>query len=641
MYDILSTTVMNRLQNYPVRFKQALLLVGAIACITLVSGKTRWSSLHIVPDADMFGSGEFTVGYEAYVSRDTARTTVFNSSFPIKFGLIEWVNLDLNYCGGMSVGLKARILGETKNVLPSLAIGVHNLFNHREKHYFYVDTVDDDLNAELYLALSKGIEPIKTRIHVGFQSIPSSKRDKITPFAAVEKYFGFGLYTTFEYYRRQREDNFSLFATWRTFNKHLEVTLGAVDLKQMFVDEDKKFAVSLTQSEPDAFIKPGVWIGIKYHGRFGLGKNKGFISSEDRLRKQDETIETLIKEVNDLKTRLTKTSSALDSTRHSLGILIDSTENDPKKLKNIIFAKLVALKTLYNSEPFEPDKVNLLIREIASYRGKATPCLEDFLVDKKIDRYVRSYSAAMLGIIGNKGSSDLLLDVLARTTDPDLKIEILIALGKMKETRAMFLMEQLANAPNDAVAITAQEVLLRLSSETGAEISPTLKMRKIEVDENKVLTPTKSVRPVDTVTEVKPEKVIEEKSTPLGDTVPITESSELPEPEPTADSLSADLDTTISEDTTATDESEENVTESSEEESAVEEAEDSKKEEKKKRKDKKRDKKLKKADEEEEPKKSRRDKKKDKKEDKKERGRNKDKSTKEERKKRQKDDKEW
>ena len=83
-------------------------------------------------------------------------------------------------------------------------------------------------------------------------------------------------------------------------------------------------------------------------------------------------------------------------------------------------------------EPFDPQKVKLVINEIVSFREKAAPSLEDLLIDRKTDRYIRTYSAAMLGEIGNSGSSDVLLDVLAITNDPDIKIEILIALGKIK-----------------------------------------------------------------------------------------------------------------------------------------------------------------------------------------------------------------
>ncbi len=465
--------------------------VLAICCIIFsVSGKTRWSSLHIVPDADLLTSGELLVGFDGYIAENINNNMLFRPTVPVRFGISEWINLDIAYSGGITLGLKGRILGETGKIMPSLAIGIHNLFNHKEVNYFYVDSADD-MASEFYLALSKSVEPIKTRFHLGIQSIPTNRKDRINPFFAIEKYFGLGLYSSFEFYRRQKEFNLSLFANWRFFKNHFEISVGAVELKSMFLEEDNKFSVSLVPYNSDIFIKPGIWIGLRFHGRFGLGSNKGFNSIEDRFKHQDESIETLVKEVDSLNNGLNDVKKDLKSVKSSLGLIIDSVENDPTRIKNIILEKLISLKTRYKSEPFDPDKVKMLIKEIMSFREKAAPCLAEFLMDNKVDRYVRIYSAFILGEIGSSAYSDVLLDVIARTTDPSIKIEILIALSKMKETRAMYLMEQLANSPNDAVAITAQEVLGILAKETGAEISPDLKMRKISVDEKAVLSDKK------------------------------------------------------------------------------------------------------------------------------------------------------
>jgi len=474
-----------------ITFKNLLVAVTLISLITIrsVTGKTRWSSLHIVPDADLFTSGEFTIGFDGFLAKDTSDKLIFKPTIPIEIGISEWVNLDLAYAGGMTLGIKCRILGETAKAMPSIAVGVHNLFNHSEVSWFSIDSTQaEDMTGEIYLAASKGVDAIKTRFHLGLQTIPASKKDEINPYFAVEKYFGVGLYSSLEFYRRQKEFHLSLFANWRVFKKHLEISFGAVDLRSMFFDEDNKFAVSLAPFDGSRFVKPGIWMGVKFHGSFGLGSNKGFMSVEDRMRVQDETIESLVEEIDSLNTRMKESFTVLEEVRDKMGLVLDSVVNDPARLENIIFDKLIALKSLYQEEPFDPQKVKLLKREIASFREKAIPSLEKLLLDQQNDRYIRMYSAAMLGEIGNTASSDVLLNVLAKTTDPDIKIEILIALGKMKETRAMYLLEQLANSPNDAIAITAQEVLLRLSEETGADITPGLKMRRIRIDEEKVLT---------------------------------------------------------------------------------------------------------------------------------------------------------
>lgn len=423
------------------------------------------------------------MGFNGYIAKDIDEKVLFSYNFPVRFGISEWINFDLAYTSGISLGIKGRIWGETGKIMPSIAVGVHNLFTHKEASYFSVDSAED-MSGEIYVACSKNADRIKTRFHFGVQSIPALKSDLFNPFFAVEKYFGIGLYTALEFYRRQKEYNIALFASWRIFKRRLQISAGAVDLKNMFLDKNNKFSISLTPPDSAAFIKPGIWVGVTYYARFGLGKNAGFMTAEDRFRKQDAIIDSLVKEVDSLGVWIKETKGAVANIQGALHSLVDSIENDPSKMKNIILGKLVGLKNLYQSEPFEPDKVKFSIREIASYRDDAVPCLEEFLLDQKTDRYVRMYSAMLLGIIGNTGSSDVLLDVLAQSHDPDIQIEVLIALGKMKETRAIYLMEQLANSPHDAVALAAQEVLRQLSKETGAVISSDLNLRNAKNTDN-------------------------------------------------------------------------------------------------------------------------------------------------------------
>lgn len=451
-----------------------------LAGIGEVHGVTRWSSLRLVPDADFLGTGEFLAGFDGYITKTFNEEILFRRSVPLRFGITEWVNVECGVCSGFTLGFKARILGESVRGMPSLAIGAHNILVHKETNYFAHDSLDDMAN-EVYLVLGKSIDAVRTRFHVGIQSIPTKESEKINPFFAVEKYFGLGFYTAFEAHRRNEELHFSLFGAWRTLGDRLELSVGAVELKSMFLNKNNEFEVSLAPVSATAFVKPGIWAGLRFHGKFGkLGKMKGFMSLEDRLKSQDEIMVRLAREVDSLKSRSRLSQSTLSSVQNSLQMLADSIRNDPNRLSNILLNKLLTLKSLYRAEPFEPEKARLLTREIAGFREKAVPVLQDFLGNNKMDRYVRVYSAMMLGEIGSRDASDFLLDVIAQTADPDIKVEILIALGRMKETRAMYLMEQLANDPNEVIAIAAQEVLVRLADETGARISPLARFRKID-----------------------------------------------------------------------------------------------------------------------------------------------------------------
>lgn len=501
-----------------------IILILILFSANFINAKTRWSSLHLIPDADLFGSGEFTLGIDGLIAMDTGGSVTFKPSIPIKMGISEWFNIEVGYSGGVNLGLKARLWGETGKIMPSISIGIHNTITNKEVGLFSVDsslsyemainniTTDTSYKnlypVEIFLAMGKTIDPIKMRLHFGVQSVPTSNYDKINLFAAVEKYFGYGLYASLEFFTRYNykkgeevlNPHLSAFVNWRFLKKHLELTVGVIDIGAIFFDEKGESNISLSPREELDFVNPGIWAGLKFHGRFGrMGKNSGFKSIEDRMRYQDEMLEKMAKQVDSLTIGLEGKSRELSVLKNSVDVFIDSVTHDPTKLSNIIFNKLITLKALYEAEPYEPRKVKQVVSEIRSYRDKAIVPLQRFLLDKETDRQVRIYSAQLLGEIGASSSVDILLDVLSTAEDPDIKIEILIALGKMKETRAMFLMEQLANSPNDAIAITAQEVLFRLSKETGASIRQGMDFRK----------------DFDTKKDSLPEPIIESKSEPI------------------------------------------------------------------------------------------------------------------------------
>lgn len=468
--------------------KRILVTLAVLLLCSVASAKTRWSSIHLIPDADLFESGEFTMGVDGLISQDTAGNTGFSPSIPFKFGITEWINLEVGYARGVNMGLKVRIWGETGRVFPSMAFGVNNIFTNRDAGLFDVDssTVFDLLidttvtpndtewvnryPAELFLAFGKTIDPIKTRFHFGLQSMPWNPSEVINPFAAIEKYFGRGFYASLVLNRRHEEFKLSLLLTLRFLKQHFELTAGAIDIGNMFFDDKGDFALSLAPPEDVTFIHPGVFAGLKFHGRFGRGKKSGLMSFEDRVTKQDETLMKMALAVDSLESQMNRKVVEFDKLQSRFDEFVDSVTYDPTKLSNIIFSKLVQLKTYYDAEPFDAEKVKLLIAEIKGYREKAIAPLQKFLYDPETERMIRVYSAFMLGEIGAKSAVDVLLDVLTTAADTDIKVEILIALGKMKETRAMFLMEQFANSPDDAVAITAQEVLQQLSRETGVSI---------------------------------------------------------------------------------------------------------------------------------------------------------------------------
>jgi len=100
------------------------------------------------------------------------------------------------------------------------------------------------------------------------------------------------------------------------------------------------------------------------------------------------------------------------------------------------------------------------------------PSLYDIIYDPVQESKIRSLAITALGEIGTQAAADVIIEVLGKSPNAEMTIECLIALGKMKETRAVYLMQQLSNDPNDDIAFTAAEVLQKLEKETGISVTP-------------------------------------------------------------------------------------------------------------------------------------------------------------------------
>jgi len=160
----------------------------------------------------------------------------------------------------------------------------------------------------------------------------------------------------------------------------------------------------------------------------------------------------------------------LDST---LAALTDSTLRSKEHYRLIAIDKLNALHIFYSQEPFEPDLVKKGYSDITGYKNEIVPALFTISLDIGLDKKIRKLAVSVLGRIGTDRALDALIDILAQSKEADIRIEALIGLGNNKETRALFLMKQLANDPDDALAFTAREVLKKLELLTGTRASDT------------------------------------------------------------------------------------------------------------------------------------------------------------------------
>lgn len=481
-------------------------LIVLIFFVTSSGALTRWSSLQMLPDADLLEGGKFLLSTQGYYFSDSVEKNVIKPMGMVTFGIIEWVNICAGYTGGANIGLKTRILGETRPWMPSLAIGVHNIFTHRDAYIF--DRLDDSLSSELYLVLGKSVEPVRMRFHLGVQSIPDNEQERVNAFAAIEKYFGMGLYVTIETFMREKKMHPSLFVSWRFWKRHLEIATGLVDITGMFFSKDEVPAGSPFYRSTDAhFVRPGIWVGLKFLGGLKFGNTSGIRGLEDEFRDQSTTIKDLKAEIDNLKELLRGSSARIEHMNRSLTAMTDSSLNDDARMRGIAIDRLAMLKTLYKAEPFDPVAVNKAMAELVAHRDRMLSALYEIALDPVQETKIKALAITAMGEIGTQAAADIIIEILGQAPNPEMTIECLIALGKLKETRAVYLMQQLTNDPNDDVAFTAAEVLQKLEKETGIAITPVpaASLVPASVPEKKIgsgetYEPRKSRRPKHTAT---------------------------------------------------------------------------------------------------------------------------------------------
>jgi hypothetical protein len=435
-------------------------LAFVLLIATNTSAKTRWSTFHNIPDADLLEGGTLLWNVNCYYLLDPVDgKSKVKPAGSLSLGIIEWVNISGGYAGGPTFGMKVRILGETKDWMPSVALGVRNIFSNEDNYYFGNDA--DSIVNEVYCALGKGIENLRLRMNFGVMSVPTDKNDKINFFLGAEKYFGNGLYLTLELFRRQKEFVPSLFVDWRFLKRKVELYCGVVDITGLASKEKNK----------GNFVQPGIQAGLRFYLNLRRGKSDGFTTLEDRLRDQNNTILTLQTDIDSLKSKLKMGTKRIDGLTESVRSLADEATSDEKQYRVIVLEKLVALKNLYEQEPFEPDQVKLASQGLTVHRDKIIPTLIEVALNKNEDTRIRTIATSTCGEIGSSAAADALIEILSQTYVPEIKIEALIALGKLKDIRAGFLIQQLSSDPNDAVAFTALEVLQKLEKETGIPLS--------------------------------------------------------------------------------------------------------------------------------------------------------------------------
>ncbi len=411
------------------------------------SAKIRWSSLQHIPSADLIPSGRFVADAHLFWTLDTFSFSRPSSVQRLEIGLSEWVNCEIGYAEGFSMGFKAGILRDSGKFIPAISIGARNLFSHRENYYYSVDNSDPE--NEFFIAIAKNVNPLVMRVHLGVLTVPASKKNRNDLFFGLERYFGGGFYMSFEGMMRSGQFAASLFTSWRTIKDRLEFNVGVIDLERAF------------SAGGASFLKPGIRTGMRVSLGKGLNTMDGLYGLEDRIDRQNDTLARLKRQLDTLRHEVRWNSEQISAQK--------GFPEEYMEQRKIVLDELTKLKNFYDQEPFDPKVIKSTVELMVGQRDLYAPHLRIMVTDPQIERGIRALAVTVLGEIGDQNAADVLLGLLGRTVDPAIRIEAMIALGKMKEVRAGYMLKELMNDPDSAVSFTASEILKKLENQTGAD----------------------------------------------------------------------------------------------------------------------------------------------------------------------------
>lgn len=418
----------------------------------------RWSTIQLVPDADLLEAGDFISTINAHFFDDVSEGKRLKPAIFFNAGIKNWINIEAGFAGSFTSGIKAKILDESKPYLPSFTVGVRNVFYHRECWYFARSS--DSLGSEIYFALGKSIEPIRLRFHTGLQSIPYSENDLINPFLGIEKYLGAGFYVTAEIYKRDKKPNASLFVVCKLLKNRLEMSAGLIDLYGMFTERDGLENSSFYRSNSSGFVRPGIWMGIR------LNTPVKAIKSIDGKETLEEKILAQEKEIDSLKVKLDSLQKILISSKTVASKNSSDTNQD---LESFVKRTIEHINALYNTEPFDPESIRAELALLEAKGEKILPFLYELALDTTKGNKICALAVATMGRINSDRAEELILKILKKDYNPELTIECLIALGKRETKKNISIIRSFTYHTNSDVAFTASEVLEKLEKESNKE----------------------------------------------------------------------------------------------------------------------------------------------------------------------------
>jgi hypothetical protein len=377
----------------------------------------------------------------------------------------EWFEGTLGYGDGMNFSMKGRILDEYTKAMPSLTIGVRNMFHNETLARSRIfPTNEYGVTGELFAALGKSSGFIETRFHAGVLSLPNSDRDKINGFASIEKYFGDDFHLTIEGFSLQNKFYVALTITVRFAKENnAEIYFSVLDFERMFITQNRDFGITLTPQSRQNWIKPGIVAGlsISFGGRQKwIDNHVPFRTIEDNFAHQDTLIKKLTFELAELKNEADSIgveNSFVKSQVDSIKIAIGLMDTLPMHYSEI-HSRIISYAAAYSADVFNPLEVRRIAEEIKNYGKDGIDVIAKIATETQ-DRSIKIRCITMLGELRAWSKVPMLLDMLQNTIDSRLKVEIIAAFGKINDRSVKASIEEYSNSADDNLRIAANEVL--------------------------------------------------------------------------------------------------------------------------------------------------------------------------------------
>src|SRR3989339_676223 len=394
--------------------------------VFVTGAKLRLPTALNIPTSDILYNRQYSLAIKSNLfsysqTDDPANMKIwYMPSIEASAGIKNRVEFGAGYAGGPTLNFKALLLDEGKiEYLPSFAIGAKDIMTSAEAHMFgleQADTLKAMANCA-FIAMGKSFEQFGTRLHLGTMTNFGFDTERFSIFAGAEVYLGGGFYVTYEGF--QRFGSFHQFFTvsW-IYDKKFLVSAGISELRQAFLGDGKFGLFSDKFAQSNGYGVPGIRFSLVYCGSPSGADASGIRGLEDEVNDLKKSIDAIRKKSADNDIKVDNIEKQLGGLEEDFIALTSRGSSDRQKdYKVVISEQLKSIVDLVETGQgaYDAEEVSSHTKKIVEYKEFA------------------------------------------------LKIDALIALGKLRDKAVVKDIEALLQDTDEAVVLTAQEVIYKLT----------------------------------------------------------------------------------------------------------------------------------------------------------------------------------